>query len=901
VDKFRNAGAKSEYLALAFEPRILENLEYCQQIYPVGFIGGYSGHHKQGTVLLETVARNIPVSFWGYGIQNLPPDSRIRATYQGEVWGLDMFETLAQTQISLNRHIDIAGRYAANMRLYEATGVGSCLVTDHKDNLHQLFEPGREVVTYTSPEDCIEKVRYLLNHEAERKAIAQAGQARTLREHTYLQRMRELVDIVQHYLPRSTPTPPPQAHPTPSQTTMFWDDIKLVTQQIEKYGLRQPFIDLGGLDRPVIADYDLTLHTGDQNARFVALSQRPFDHIDPDYRVLNPEKGDPFIENLPQQYSNSIGTAVCLSVLEHVDNPFQVFQALYQIMRPNSLLILSTVFSYPYHPSPNDYWRYTPACLKHLSQSAGFQVLECDWRLTLPADKGIRAVQDGTLLEVKSVYATLSKGDFQSHPSSRHYALPQRRSRNPQANQLIAQQAASNQPQPSTTSNQPVVLVLSDVANPSPLGQNCDRILSGLSQSGQTLIHIHPKDQAPANPHPQIQYQELPYNPQQDFTQTFTRQDEIRTQISQLRPHLVIFIDSCPVSNFAAKQIVSKLGIPFFQIVGSALPQIAQNFAPCLPSLGQWYQQSQITISFSQTTLNHLQQHFGLPANKSKLIQGGTPIPDYLPPINMQSSSPQTPTPPSQRPQWEYLPQGWKTQDPHILGWNVQSILQTQQKKWPAFIQSLQGTRPLGINHESPNPSASDYGSHNTLMTYGYVLAKAAHQKQKLSILDWGGGLGHYYPISQALLPDLDIDYTCKDLPLLCQGGRELLPNITFYDDEHQCFQRNYNLVLSSSSLQYSPDWQQAIQKLVQVSDPYLFITRLPIVHHSDSFVVVQRPYAYGYHTEYMTWFLNRQAVIDYTLSLGMEFVREFLIAEKFPVPNAPETAEARGFLFKRA
>lgn len=217
---------------------------------------------------------------------------------------------------------------------------------------------------------------------------------------------------------------------------MFWDDIKLVTEQVEKYGLRKPFADLGGMERPCIADYDLTIATGDQNARFVSLSQRPFDHIDPEYLILNPEKGDPFIEDLPYDYQDVFGTAVCLNVIEHVQNPFRVFAALYQIMKPNSLLIIETVFSFPYHPSPNDYWRYTPDCLRYLSEQAGFSVLECNWRISITADKGIRNPQNDEPTEIRSVYTTLSKGKFVS-TASNHYILPQRFSKNEAANSLL--------------------------------------------------------------------------------------------------------------------------------------------------------------------------------------------------------------------------------------------------------------------------------------------------------------------------------------------------------------------------------------------------------------------------------------------------------------------------------
>jgi SAM-dependent methyltransferase len=208
---------------------------------------------------------------------------------------------------------------------------------------------------------------------------------------------------------------------------MFWDDIKLVTEQVEKYGLRSPFVDLGGMERPCIADYDQTIATKDQNARYVSLKQRPFDHIDVNYIVLNPENGDPDIEDLPYTCCDTFGTAVCLNVIEHVRNPFRVFGAFYQIMKQDSLLIIETVFSFPYHPSPIDYWRYSPDCLHYLAENAGFKVLEAGWRMTILADQGVRTTAKGVdePQEIRSVYVTLAKGGFMPRPGE-NYPLPQR-------------------------------------------------------------------------------------------------------------------------------------------------------------------------------------------------------------------------------------------------------------------------------------------------------------------------------------------------------------------------------------------------------------------------------------------------------------------------------------------
>jgi spore maturation protein CgeB len=70
------------------------------------------------------------------------------------------------------------------------------LITDWKENMPQLFECGKEVVTYKSPEECAKLIQYYLEHEEERKLIAKRGQERTFREHTSFQRMQELVNII---------------------------------------------------------------------------------------------------------------------------------------------------------------------------------------------------------------------------------------------------------------------------------------------------------------------------------------------------------------------------------------------------------------------------------------------------------------------------------------------------------------------------------------------------------------------------------------------------------------------------------------------------------------------------------------------------------------------------------
>ena len=204
VPRLRALGVSAEYFRIGFDTRVLDRLGAVAKDVDVSFVGGISRHHGKAIPVLEYLARNTPIQFYGYGAGSLESGSPIRPRHHGEVWGLDMYRALARSRITLNRHINVAENNANNMRLYEATGVGTLLLTDRKDNLGELFEIGKEVVEYSSAEEAAQLIRYYIAHPDEAQAIARAGQARTLRDHTYRHRMAELVPILQRYIERST-------------------------------------------------------------------------------------------------------------------------------------------------------------------------------------------------------------------------------------------------------------------------------------------------------------------------------------------------------------------------------------------------------------------------------------------------------------------------------------------------------------------------------------------------------------------------------------------------------------------------------------------------------------------------------------------------------------------------
>lgn len=64
--------------------------------------------------------------------------------------------------------------------------------------------------------------------------------------------------------------------------------------------------------------------------------------------------------------SNIFSTIVCADTLEHVESPHQALIEIYRILKPGGLLIITSVFCFPIHNHPNDYWRFTPSAFRLL-------------------------------------------------------------------------------------------------------------------------------------------------------------------------------------------------------------------------------------------------------------------------------------------------------------------------------------------------------------------------------------------------------------------------------------------------------------------------------------------------------------------------------------------------------
>ena len=253
------------------------------------------------------------------------------------------------------------------------------------------------------------------------------------------------------------------------------------------------------------------------------------------------------------------------------------------------------------------------------------------------------------------------------------------------------------------------------------------------------------------------------------------------------------------------------------------------------------------------------------------------------------------------KPVLQYAEKGWNTLAAGSEnGWDRDLVVRTEAAKWGEFRKNLQSTGPLGFSHEHTDLTETrNVHFHNINLSFAYVLAFAARQKTELSVLDWGGGLGHYYLIGRTVLPDLHLKFDCREVPLMCEQGSQLCPEVRFYSDD-KCLENQYDLVMVNGSLGYFKDWKDVLTRLCDAVGSYLFLTRVLTVQHSSSFVVLQRTDVYGYNSDMLTQVFNDAEVLSVVRDCGLRLVREFVVGEGPTIVGAPEQCRDCGWLFER-
>ena len=187
LQRYRGVGARAHYLAFGCDPDYLRPADGGPRWHAaLTFVGSCDPQRER--VLLDIA--DLGIAVWGPGWPN------------GPVYGEDYVHALSGGKIGLNIHQQFGTsgdqtRYGtgANMRVFELAAIGTPQLSDAKADIARHFEPGREIVLYTSIAELRDQARALLADDAQRRSLAAAARERALREHTWAHRLEELLTV----------------------------------------------------------------------------------------------------------------------------------------------------------------------------------------------------------------------------------------------------------------------------------------------------------------------------------------------------------------------------------------------------------------------------------------------------------------------------------------------------------------------------------------------------------------------------------------------------------------------------------------------------------------------------------------------------------------------------------
>jgi SAM-dependent methyltransferase len=93
---------------------------------------------------------------------------------------------------------------------------------------------------------------------------------------------------------------------------------------------------------------------------------------------------------------NSADIILSNQVLEHVDSPEGYLQESFRLLKPGGTAIFTTHGYWFYHPTPNDYWRWTSAGLRKIIEKESFNISSFFGIMGLAAS-GLQLFQDAII------------------------------------------------------------------------------------------------------------------------------------------------------------------------------------------------------------------------------------------------------------------------------------------------------------------------------------------------------------------------------------------------------------------------------------------------------------------------------------------------------------------------
>lgn len=157
-----------------------------------------AGNQHSWRVAMFQHLGDFDVKLWGQPAPLWLPTGAVRAIHQGRtVLNEEKARAFLGAKVVLN-NLHYGEVWGINVRAFEAAGIGAFQMIDWRPGLSQLFEDGKELISFKGISDLRQKLREWLpsDRDEERDAIAAAGRRRALAEHSYRHRLDLMIETL---------------------------------------------------------------------------------------------------------------------------------------------------------------------------------------------------------------------------------------------------------------------------------------------------------------------------------------------------------------------------------------------------------------------------------------------------------------------------------------------------------------------------------------------------------------------------------------------------------------------------------------------------------------------------------------------------------------------------------
>ncbi|MBL8154123.1 MAG: glycosyltransferase [Anaerolineae bacterium] len=195
-------GAKAVHTVFyGADPDVFSPVEVAAQDIDVLFYGHGREYRSQWVEdMLAEPSRSLPEARFAARGKNLGDLGRTALLPYLSFSKLREYACRSKLNLCITRQAHASVPASSSSRPFELASMGCCIVSNPYAGIETWFEPGKELIVVHSREEALDRYRTLLNHDSERRAIAQAARARLLAEHTFRHRARQFVDIFRAYL-----------------------------------------------------------------------------------------------------------------------------------------------------------------------------------------------------------------------------------------------------------------------------------------------------------------------------------------------------------------------------------------------------------------------------------------------------------------------------------------------------------------------------------------------------------------------------------------------------------------------------------------------------------------------------------------------------------------------------